>query len=250
MIDELSEIPCDSKILISGGCSFSQVPSFYKNWPYFLSKNINYYPFYTAEAAYNNDIIANKTLYYLSKCLSHFDSKNILVGVMWSGVSRNCFYFSKEPEWFSKLPSNEKQLYRSSIVEKNNYYLIQSHIKNNSLVDFYYNNLYDDVGSLINSIKNILLVQNFCKIKNVRYFFTEYSHDTVTNNFLKNHSDVKYLYNLIDLDHFLPIKNMREWCVESGLKYKIENDDHPTSEMSEMFSQTVIIPFLKKKNYI
>lgn len=245
------------RILIAGGCSFTQYPNQEYNWPYFLSKELEYSTYYLGTGASDNSLIANKVLNQLQfiKKSQQYKSKDIIVGVMWSGMSRSCVYLQQPPLSFTKIEGadepNELNQHVGSpnrVTHLKNYYLLQSHFQD-GLSQNYYKHFYDDVGAAINTIKNMLLVQNYCKLNNIAYFFSEYSHDTITNLDIKDHIDVKFFYDMIDFEQFLPIKHMFDWCLnESGLKHRYK-DDHPTSSQSLKFVDNIVIPFLKNKGY-
>lgn len=249
------------RILIAGGCSFTQYPSNNNNWPFYLTRDMKYSTFYLGTGCSDNSLIANKVLNQLSTIIKNnqYKKEDLLVGVMWSGVSRHSIYLQNEPVSYQYIPYDQKDpnhlLYNAYIGNPNrtsnllNYYLIQPHFKD-ELSKVYYKYFYDDVGATILTIKNMLLIQDFCKSNNIPYFFTEYHRDTATNLDFKDHIDVKYLYDLLDLSQFLPVKSMWHWCIDSKLKYIKEDDDHPTSEMSEKFTQEIIIPHLKSKGYV
>jgi hypothetical protein len=70
----------------------------------------------------------------------------------------------------------------------------------------------------------------------------------------KNHPDVNYLWDAIDWDSFLPVKNEWDWLkenVDANLDSRIgTSNPHPTTEMNQLFTNEVIIPYLKERNYI
>lgn len=250
------------RILIAGGCSFTQYPQANtNNWPYYLSRDCNFSTFYLGTGSSDNSLIAHKVMNQLSIIIKsqQYRKEDLLVGVMWSGMSRHSVYLQKEPYSYTRLPRPEgdpNHLKSNQFVgnpnrtsELANYYLVNAWMTD-ELSQLYYKHFYDDVGAALSTLKNMLLVQNFCKLNNIPYFFTEYNYDTISNLDIRNHIDVKYLYDCLDFDHFLPVDNMGNWCRESGLPYLKKDDDHPTSEMSEKFTQTVIVPYLKSKGYV
>lgn len=240
------------RILIASGCSFTQFPGMkYTNWPFYLNKSLGTSAFYLGTSASDNSLIANKTIHSIQQCfnVNKLKPEDMLVGVMWSGLARKSVYLSDN----SLIPNERFNPHR--VAGPSNYYLINFNW-GDELSTQHYKYFHDDVGCMIDSIKNMLLVQNICKLYKIKYFFTEYSHDTVTNSKLKSHPDIRFFYEMLDKEQFLPIKNMREWCVnDSNLEYETPQikgvrDDHPTSEMSEAFADRVIIPWLKNKRYI
>ncbi len=76
---------------------------------------------------------------------------------------------------------------------------------------------------------------------------------TYTGEVFQNikHSDIKYLYDLIDFDCFLSVVGEYEWCRDySNLEFPVKGDRHPSSDQHRLFTEQVILPFLKDKQYI
>jgi hypothetical protein len=245
------------KILISGGCSFTQYPRIGAvNWPFHLANHYNLKPYYKGNGAAGNALIANKVLHTLHQCLfkDKIDPSEILVGIMWSGFNRHVIYLNEEPinyfHWYNENDELHEGGNPNKIAGPRNYYMIHNRWKD-KLSENYYKNFHSYQGSLIDSIKNYLLIQNFCKCNDIQYFFTEYSSDTVTNSGMLEEPDIKYLYEMIDTSKFLPVPHMRYWNDNhSNLKYEIKDDFHPTGAMSEKFTNEVIIPFIETKLFL
>lgn len=255
------------KILIAAGCSFTQVPQkpSHKNWPLFVSKELQLKSFYLGTGAADNGIIANKVLFQLDHCLNNlrYQPKDLLVGVMWSGCSRHHFYLSNEPISYCKTDNGytngDGTMYAgipNKVVSHRHYYFVQDGWAD-ELSEKYYKIFYDDMGAVINSFKNMLLVQSFLKANNINYFFTEallgdsprFVYKKLITHNPDDVNEAKFLYDLIDHQQFLPVESMGKWNIESKLPF-IDNDSHPTTEMSERFAHLVIIPHLKKKGYV
>lgn len=250
------------KLLISTGCSFTQYPNTRTNWPFYLTQRLSCDSYYAGTGCADNDFIANKTLYQLDKAIlqNNIDPKTILLGVMWSGLGRKSVYLQNPYIDFYHIKHYEDQNQHwfcgnpNRIVDEANYYFINPQWKD-QLSDLYYRYFYDEVGAAINTIKNMLLVQNFCKVNNIKYFFTEYAEDTIRTSADLENPDIKYLYDMLDLTNFLPISNMDYWNQhQSGYSFPVTDDgifdNHPTNEMSEKFVDVVILPHLKSKGYV
>lgn len=269
--------------LVAGGCSFTQYPreilldpatNHYvrcDNWPVHVTNFLNCDTYYLGHASADNSFIANRVLNCLQKLVRKVSPKEILVGVMWSGIDRNSFYLSEEPVDFSILPNSfltdiDTSKYntktwqtggnKTHITSNQNWYLFSPRSESKFATNFY-KHYYDPVNALIQSLKNVLLVQNFCKLNKINYFFTEYHYDSITTHPNLNDPDVDYFAKMLDRDHFLPVKNMTDWIhTNTNFNYfsiphlKIAKDYHPTTEMSYAFTEQVIMPFLKNKGYI
>jgi hypothetical protein len=245
------------RILVAGGCSFSQVPNNYTNWPVFLRDKLQMQAYFTGAGSACNDLICKRVIHRVTECLTlhKYKPQNILVGVMWTGVNRDGFYLSKEPVDYTKIETGNMGWYSNpnAVSSQFEYYLTNPNW-NDGFSNLYYKHLYDDVGNLIKTLEQVLRLQWFLKLNNVRYFFTNYERDSFTGGHYDqylDHLEVSYLYNQIDFDNFLPVKSMGDWNInESGFEFEIKNDDHPTTQMSKGFVDRVIIPHLEKRGYI
>ena len=241
-----------SKILITGGCSFSEcISTHIDTWPRHLAKSLSEYKHIsTGLGSQGNGLISKKIIYNVSQLLKTENPENLLVGIMWSGTSRHEIYSS----YF--LPGFERnnfhwQVNPSNIVEnsKSNWYIFNHHWEI-PIVKEYYRKYYDEIGNTIASIENILRVQWFLKNNNVRYFMSTFM-DEVLDPKVVNHIDVKYLHDMIDMDQFLPVSSEYDWCKNnSSFQFPNKDDPHPGTEQHGEFTEKVILPFLKQKGYI
>ena len=252
-----------TKLLISAGCSFTQFPGRHKTWPYHLSQAMGIEVLYLGQSAGSNGIISKKTIFHTLEALKNHDPKDILVGIMWSGSHRNEFYFHEDNTESHKFGYVDNDCNPVRIVSDSSYYLINDHWDDRLSTNFY-KHYYDDVGSVISTIEHILNVQWFLKSHGVSYFMTKYFMD-VFNSHLKirysnpkaiddhidiiDHPDVKYLYDLIDFDNWIDAEDCQSWVMKySGLPFPIEGDPHPGTAQHKIYTEQVIIPFLKRKN--
>lgn len=266
---------------VAGGCSFTQYPRSqvlnpttgqeveFNNWPFHVENFLNCNTYYLGHGSADNNFIANRVLYCLQQLLKVTNPKEILVGVMWSGVDRSSFYLSEEPVNFCDHPKSfnlDKSKYGTSfwqvagnkthVAHEQNWYLVHPNDET-TFAENFYKHYYNPIDALIRSLKNALLVQNFCKLYKINYFFTEYYDGSITSHANLNHPDVEYFLQMLDRSQFLPVKNMADW-IEKNTKFKymsiphlgIIKDYHPTTEMSYAFTEQVIIPFLKNKGYV
>lgn len=242
------------KLLITAGCSFSTVPNEHVTWPANLNRYINPKTnLYLGQGAAGNGIISRRVIYNVTEQLKKFKPEEILVGIMWSSYSRHEVY-SPEPIPHDPQDCGPTHSNPTSVAKNKNFYLFNIH-RTDELNINYYKNFYNDVHASLITMEHILRVQWFLKLHNIKYFMAEYSHDTLpTQDYphitkIMADPDVKYLYDLIDRDHWLPITNMQEFSNNSGYPYN-PGDIHPTTEHHKHLTDTVIIPYLKNKGYI
>ena len=77
-------------MLITGGCSFSQVPNNDVTWAKHLEKHLSPdYHIHTARAAAGNELISHRIIHKVNRAIElGFNPENIFVAVMWSGCDR------------------------------------------------------------------------------------------------------------------------------------------------------------------
>jgi hypothetical protein len=75
-----------------------------------------------------------------------------------------------------------------------------------------------------------------------------YSNEVLSTKFI-NHPEVEYLYNQINFDTFLPTEGQFDWCQKYS-NLEMPANLHPSTEQNKKFTDEIIIPFLKEKQYI
>jgi len=244
-----------NKILVAAGCSFTQfhLDSIEENWPVSLGKELNYHTFYEGAGAAGNDFICRRLIHRLINCLKEYNPEDILVGVMWSGVTRKSVILQNTGYSFKFFNGNAHFQNPNNIAEECNHYFLHPYW-DDELSTAYYKHFFDELGSYVYTIENILKAQWFLKLNKIKYFFTTHHESSFDGSNFKQYHDnpeVKYLLDEIDFSNFLPISNMDDWNRnESGFTYHDRNPDHPTPEMSRKFTETIILPHLKSKGYI
>jgi hypothetical protein len=240
-----------SKLLITGGCSFSECVSFSQHtWPIQLSKILHpdwqHKP--TGMGSQGNGLISRRIIYQVMEELKTTNPEDMLVGIMWSGPDRHDLYHT-ENIYFDV---HEAWLENPTKFVKNTpgHWIILNGGWRSSYARNYYTNFHEHVGSLIYTIEHMLRVQWFLKQHNIKYFMTTYTAE-VLPDIVKSHPEVEYLYKQIDFDKFLPVTGEYEWCAEHMPNdFPRPNDNHPGIEQHTAFTEQVIIPFLKEKQYI
>ena len=238
------------KILITGGCSFSDswnLPEskylYRRTWVNYIKEKYNFKKYvHMGNPASGNEIIAERVIYALQTLLDsgHLSDK-LYVGVMWSGIERKeLFVSAQETEKYSELDdsikregentlmmshysnvfSNTKGM-RPGIVNVPNGYLKSGGLpykddwwKTKAQRDYFnlwYDNFYSVEKQFIDTLKSILLVQTFCERHNIKYFMSVWQNIFNARNPLDKH-------NMFYGD--LPPKSYGDECVESRLQPK------------------------------
>jgi hypothetical protein len=236
-----------SKILVTGGCSFSQPGMHTRTWPQHLSWAMpkhTHVP--TGLGSQGNGLISRRVIHQVYELLKSHSNENICVGIMWSGPNRQDFYFQDTPLILKEDNASENPT--KFIQNSTGSWTILNHHWNMPLSKSYYQLFHDMVGQYIYSYEHILRTQWFLKLHNIKYFMTTYTGEVFQEI---DHADTKHLYDQIDFDHFLPVVGEYEWCRDySGLEFPVKNDNHPSTEQHRLFTKQVIIPFLQQRNFI
>ena len=237
------------KILVTGGCSFSECISIHiDTWPRHLSNILSDYTHIsTAMGSQGNGLISRKIIYQVSELLKTTPAEDITVGVMWSGPSRYDFYYEEND--FNDQNIDGWMENPTSIVPNRKNWIILNHSWRNKFAKQYYGNFYSHIGSLIYTCEHILRTQWFLKSHNIKYFMSTFTSEVFPNQTMN--PEVNYLYNQIDFDQFLPVIGEFEWCRDkSNLPFPAVDDEHPGSAQHLAFTEQIISPFLQDKKYI
>lgn len=243
------------KILVTSGCSFTFEDW---NWQGNLSRTLGLELKNTGMSSQGNGLISRKLIHSITEALKTYNSEEILVGVMWSGVDRHEFYSShsiKNINWgWENAKDNDPRVKNPTEVISGlpNWYIVNHHWQNPESTLFY-SNYQDHISSMVYTIEHILRIQMFLEKNKIDYFMSTYL-DIFSDEKVINHPEIKYLYDLIDFNHFLPVKGCYEWVKENyGISGGFNDPDdngyigiHPTSFGHEKFTEEVIVPFLNK----
>lgn len=219
-------------------------------WPYWLSDNQGMKLINLARASLGNGIISRKIIQAVCDQLRSRDSDEILVGVMWSGNDRHDFYHSTahamvdanrraDVQWVQNPARLTDASAESGWVICNTHWQDEINL-------LYYRYFHDPVGSIIYTIEHILRTQWFLEKNNIEYFMTTYTDSVLPVGSLE-HPEIKYLYQQIDLDKFLPITGLEQWC-RSNTDIPFRKDDrHPTGDHHRRFVNDVVVPYLDQR---
>jgi hypothetical protein len=196
----------------------------------------------------------------VSEALKKYSKDDILVAVMWSGPGRYD-YFVERTDYlsFSRNKTNlDGWLENPTGFVRNaskNWVILNSGWKTPE-AKLYYENFFDSIGSIIYTIEHILRTQWFLNQHGIKYFFTCYTdyvlHKNVFSDIkIREHAQIKYLYDMIDFDKFLPVNSITSWIIENQIPPLLdESDQHPNRAQHMAFVEGVIMPYLIDKKLI
>ena len=244
-------------ILITSGCSFSEcISPWIDTWPRHVERAIEpEQVFHQGLGCQGNGMISRQIIWRASQFLDQADK--LLVGIMWSGPDRQEILLPKhlQPkniDYGMSVPGFPEKFYNpyNWLESKDADWLLLHHSSNTNITKQYYSGIHSNLHDRLRTAEHVLRVQWFLKLHKIKYFMTAFNED-VFDPRLYSSPNVKYLYDQIDFDQFLPISGEYEWCRDhSGLEFPVPGDKHPSSQQHKLFAEQVILPFLKHKDYI
>jgi len=241
------------QLFISGGCSASFTHPTYRHrsWPVHVAQTLGCNHQDTALPAQGNGMISRRVIYAIEQALKSYAAADILVGICWSGSERHEFYNDQNAKELVDQShwGNPTSLRPYDPLDKasNHWVLINPHyIK--QYAETYYRVFHNSIDSEIKTCEHILRTQWYLEKHGVRHFMSTFTQETFRR---LDHPEVSWLYDQIDHNMFLPVNGIREWSVDSsGVEFDADDDYHPNTEQNKLFTEKVIWPFLKEKNYV
>ncbi len=246
------------KVLVASGCSFTFEPW---NWPTFVAKEYDLDLINVGMSGQGNGLISKKVIYQVSELLKTMDPKDIMVGIMWSGIDRDEFYVHNHPYIKGKGSSGNVDGWienPTNVVDGklDRNWLITNITWKIPLAQLWYRHFHTDIGAMTQTLENVLRTQWFLENHNVNYFMSTYL-DIFGNEWVQNlmeHSEIKYLYDMVNKDTFLEVDGCYEWVKgncdhtyafpDSGPDDRMGN--HPTEYGHQKFTEQIIIPHIKQ----
>ena len=290
------------KHLITGGCSFSHYANSNENWIGFLenklkSENENLTIEHTGFFSQGQELIQKKVMLAIIDALeTGLQPNEIMVVVMWSGTFRKAWYidnpmiikqmtklwnkfkggmsnqFLDLKNKGSETPSYFNTGCEDSIFEYNPkggwYFTVNGSDSQMEFVQQHYlldGHMTGGIGKVHNSIENIIMLQNFCKLNGVKFyqqFFMDSVFEDIEEN--KNHQLINYLYKQLDLDNMIQI-GMFEYLhtllnmdrkesinithderlkLDKNTGYFSKDGFHPSKLGAELWCKNILFPFL------
>ena len=237
-----------SKLLITSGCSFSEcISEHIDTWPRHLARTLEQHNHISgAMSSQGNGLISRSIVYHVSQALKETDTKDLLVGIVWSGPDRWDFYLEQPPAF----SAHDGWMSNPTGFTKNKNWVILNHGWTNNFAKMHYSTFHDSIGASIYTLEHVLRVQWFLEKHKIPYFMGTYTGE-VLPKYLSTHSETQHLYDQINFDNFLPVEGVYEWCRDySRLPFIVPGDKHPSTQQHKIFTEQVIVPFLTRKKYI
>lgn len=292
------------KHLITGGCSFSHSGYIEETWigplvDKLKGLNPNLTCDHTGYLSNGQELIQKKVTLSLSEALeSGLSPDEILVVVMWSGTFRKAWYIDNPyvmnemtKEWSNFVGGMSSQFLdlKNNIGDNPSYFYTKngSKFEYNSKGGWYFTvngsdckldfvqthylldgDMYNGIGKIHTSLENIIMLQNYCKLKGVKLinqFFMDHVFEDIEKS--KNHQLINYLYKELNFDYMIT-EGMFEYLhtllgverkdsmmvtheerreIDKDTKYFNKDGFHPSSYGALLWCQNNLFPFLNNK---
>lgn len=252
------------KKIITSGCSFTEGLTWSEYLNNHLDKNnINVNFSNVSLRAQGNDLIQKKAIYAIRHAMDYekFKPEEIAVFIMWSGTERRGLYIDN-PDLVDKILRKEQHRHTgmnpflaldNTRKSDSGWLLTNSLGSGNDIInlDFYRLSL-SDSHSAHYSLENILHLQYFCKLFNIKLyemFYMSYVSEIIEKE--ADHPIVNYMYrdydksNLINPSIFEYLKDRER---ETGTEL-FRFDQHPNSLGQRIYFENIVLTKLTEQGF-
>lgn len=269
--------------LITSGCSFSDNifddAMYPARWPHALKELTGLELTNRGQGSGGNDWISRSIIYEVSKALSEgHNPEDLLVLAMWSGMSRNSLFVSRNETYnydkminWNHMPNPVSFIdYREGrqpgadagwMLGSMSCTFVNEEI--NKWREIYNKHFYTFEGAHINALEHMLLLQLFLSSHKIPFMFMTYaeilhpgskylhrSYEVGKKTIPEEWPSTQHLWNEIDFTKWLFWKNQNystlgfyEYCIDHGLELDDDNF-HPAVFSHRYFAEYFILPEL------
>ena len=281
--------------MVGSGCSFSEIGTLHptkwlEQFGRLLGVN-NFLNYNMARGGSGNEFIKTNALSKLNELINKgINPSDIFVTIQWTGYERCDLFVSEELPTITDLETDFKPNYLGrgyDKPERNDFGWVFSgaHINRDEKYEEsshqsrfqqeylhrWYKYYYTHQGMWVNTLNNILFIQNFCKSHNIDYVFcTAWNLVQDESNKMKiptfeQYSGFKFLWDMIDFDRFIfypsnrpnmdiEKHNEREISDYGGMwQYMVERDGidldnrHPNEHGSKIWAEYILDTMKERK---
>jgi len=260
------------KILITSGCSVTEVTDSHLTWPHWVEKEILPKKHYN-EAHHNssNDLISRRTIYRVEQLLqSKVSPDNIVLLITWSGPRR--FELYNPIEKADEVEGVKKYINAANPEDFTSY--IDAPNNEKRWLCYGWDQIYDDDHvtyrnreiTIIRTLELILMVQLYLNSRNVKYIMmtcrdifsvgeldefqrVKFIKDSLSKD---NTPEARFLWDIIDFDKFLfpetsfsKYGGLLEYAIDHDVGWQHENSSNPHEDGHKMFVDEILLPEIK-----
>lgn len=238
------------KTLLASGCSFTYEP---ECWPTHVASALNCDLVNVGLGSMGNTLIARRAITQLHELLKTNKPEEILVGIMWTGTNRiHRFVGHKTMPNIAGWIENPTHMWPDGAKV----WEIGNNAWDTEFDKIYLKYVHSWEDGFMNTIDNILLIQNYLKSLGVNYFMSNMLE--LFKHIEDCHIDVIRYSKLIDLSTFADTGGCYEWCINNQKEEEYTSTElirsgdltgftHPTEEGHKAYVENVLLPFIKEK---
>lgn len=267
------------KKIITSGCSFSDALTLF-TWPHQLEEYIrNRSPEVEFEhlgmPSQGQELIQKKCSLAIVESLEKYKPEEIAVIVMWSGTERKSFYIDNTDEikrisstwvpnsiwWAIQFADLKNKLTRPKVMQTSRHpieynedpgwYICAFGIDDASISEAYYKISSTTINAVHLSVENMVMLQNFCKIKGVQLhqqYYMNYVYRDIEEN--SQHQLVSYLHKQLDSSTIVDTVGMHEYVKTSDYRFLMsEHGVHPNKDGHTKWLKEKLLPHLEQKGF-
>ena len=246
------------QLFISGGCSgsFTHPTYSHRSWPVHVAQLLGCEHQDVALPSQGNGMISRRVIYAVEQALKSMPAQDIIVGIFWTDMNRHEFYNDQNvTDWVDQFhwgnPTSIK-MYDPSLTQRDKNWVMLHPQYTKEYSATYYRMYHSFIDSQIRTCEHVLRTQWYLDKNKIRYFMGTYTLNTFGKEFI-DHPEISWLYSQINQNTFIPIAGMLDWGnqqTDPDLKYNPDDLYHLNTPQSKAFTDQIIWPFLKEKNYV
>jgi hypothetical protein len=238
------------KKLIVSGCSFTAGDS----WAHFLAEKYDLELVNLAVAGAGNKHIADSLILYLEQ--NNLDINEVLIGAMWSGISRTEWMISFSDQRYSKY---HRYNYTNKVSRVESNQILNDHGLSRAMVhhdpdlamiEIAYSR--GDQARHLQGLLSMIYLNSYLNSQGYTFFQTHFfgpdgdktqSGELHGSRYTDTYNDFKIARPSTGVLNFSPDQFLGNWAVKQKLIWA-PNDYHPTVPGHKLWTETVLIPQL------
>ena len=190
-----------------------------------------------------NGMISRKLIHYLS---TQDDLSNTLVMVMWSGSDRYEVFFDYEKDILPDFTST------NHIDNTGRWSMLSGgKVSNSTWCKRYYRDYYSYWQGKVTTYEHILRTQWYLKSRNIDYVMLTFMDEVLKEE--DKHPQLAHFWDMFDHSKFIRPGHY-DYNMNSRIPFGKDShgdtDYHPVPEMSRLYTQDVILPYLRAEKFL
>lgn len=235
------------KHLVSGGCSFTTTQHGTTNWPLYLAEQLDLELHDCAFSGQGNGMIARRIIHTVAELLkSGVHCKEILVGIVWSGIDRREFFTTDSARIESACTQGDSWPTPLAAESNHGSWQMLNAVFPSDFAQNWYTQYHNETESAILFYERVHWTQCYLKSLGIDTFMSVYTNYVMDTEFDQN-PNVTWIKDQIDRSVFLPVRSLYDTFEPEGDGSIYGVMHHPDAAQSENFAINHVLPFVKQK---